>query len=79
MLSVSKGQSRIPPSSEEKLLVNRSVIIIAHRLTTVERADDILVLQDGRIYEFGARHALAADRNSHYAGLLRTGILTEAT
>jgi ATP-binding cassette subfamily B protein len=49
-------------------------VIIAHRLATVERADDILILENGRVAEFGRRTALAADPNSRFAGLLRTGL-----
>lgn len=52
----------------------RTAVIIAHRLHTVQRADDILILDDGRVVEFGERAALAADTHSRFAGLLRTGI-----
>jgi ATP-binding cassette subfamily B protein len=54
-----------------RLLEGRTGIIVAHRLTTVAYADDILVLDGGRVREYGPRHALAADPNSHFAGLLR--------
>jgi ABC-type multidrug transport system fused ATPase/permease subunit len=49
-------------------------VIIAHRLATVQRADEILLLEHGRILEHGPRAALADDPASHFAALLRTGI-----
>lgn len=57
--------------------VRRTAIIIAHRLSTVQRADDILILEAGRVVEFGPREQLAADPASRFSGLLRAG-LTEA-
>ena len=55
-----------------RLLAGRTGIIIAHRLATVADADDILILDDGRMGEYGARQALAADPTSRFATLLRT-------
>jgi ATP-binding cassette subfamily B protein len=39
----------------------------------VGRTDSILILEDGRIAEYGEREALAADYDSRFAQLLRTG------
>ncbi len=52
---------------------NCTGIVIAHRLSTLERVDKIMVLGDGRILEFDDREALAQDPATHYAQLLRTG------
>ena len=49
-------------------------MIIAHRLATVRRADEILILEAGRVVEQGPRAQLALDGQSAYAGLLRTGM-----
>jgi ABC-type multidrug transport system fused ATPase/permease subunit len=57
-----------------KLLAGRTAIIIAHRLGTVQRADEIMVMGDGRILEHGDRAPLAADPNSHFYRLLQTGL-----
>jgi ABC-type multidrug transport system fused ATPase/permease subunit len=57
----------------DKLLHNRSAIIIAHRLATVQRADDILILEHGRVEEYGARTVLANDHRTRFAQLLQTG------
>jgi ATP-binding cassette subfamily B protein len=54
-----------------RLLDGRTGIIVAHRLSTVAYADDILVLDDGQVREYGPRRALEADPASHFAELLR--------
>lgn len=41
-----------------KLMRNRTSIVIAHRLSTIQYADDIIVMQEGRIVERGNHHAL---------------------
>ena len=48
----------------------RTTLVIAHRLSTVERADCILVLDQGRVVEAGRHEELLA-REGHYAGLYR--------
>jgi ATP-binding cassette, subfamily B, bacterial len=58
----------------DKLLEGRSGIIIAHRLATVQRADSILILDDGACCEYGPRDVLAAHPTSRFAQLLRTGM-----
>ena len=42
------------------LMADKTVIVIAHRLDTVERADQILVLDDGRVRERGTHDELLA-------------------
>jgi ABC-type multidrug transport system fused ATPase/permease subunit len=56
------------------LLGGRTGIIIAHRLATVQHVDKIMVLEDGDICELGERATLAADPESRFATLLRTGL-----
>ena len=58
----------------DRLLKGRTVIIIAHRLATVQRADTIMILEAGQTVEYGARAALAADPNSRFARLLQAGL-----
>ncbi|GAI49868.1 unnamed protein product [marine sediment metagenome] len=60
-----------------KLLVNRTGIIVAHRLATLEKVDDILILEKGRVIEQGTRINLAKDPNSHFYHLLKTGNIEE--
>jgi ATP-binding cassette subfamily B protein len=51
--------------------------VIAHRLATVERADEILILERGRVIEHGPRAALAADPRSRFGELLALGLERE--
>ena len=58
----------------DELVAGRTVVLIAHHLATVERCDDILVLDDGRVIEQGSRERLAADPGSRFHRLLQTGL-----
>ena len=57
-----------------RLLKGRTGIIIAHRLHTVQKADMILILEDGSMQEFGARQDLLANSASRFSALLKTGL-----
>jgi ABC-type multidrug transport system fused ATPase/permease subunit len=52
------------------MLRGRTGVVIAHRLSTLERVDDILVMADGEIVEHGPRAQLAADPGSQFRALL---------
>jgi subfamily B ATP-binding cassette protein MsbA len=52
------------------LMQNRTTLVIAHRLSTIELADQILVLDQGRIVETGT-HATLLQANGYYANLSR--------
>jgi subfamily B ATP-binding cassette protein MsbA len=54
----------------QKLMLHRTTLVIAHRLSTVEHADKIVVLAQGRVVESGTHRELLA-RNGVYAGLYR--------
>jgi ATP-binding cassette subfamily B protein len=56
------------------LLKGRTGIIIAHRLHTVQKADMILILEEGSVQEFGLRQDLLADPASRFSALLKTGL-----
>jgi len=81
LVILDEASSRLDPATEQrlervidKLLQDRTAIIIAHRLGTVHRADQILILDEGRISEFGDRKTLAADPDSQFYRLLQTGL-----
>jgi subfamily B ATP-binding cassette protein MsbA len=59
------------------LMRDRTVLVIAHRLSTVENADEIIVLDRGRIVESGTHRELLA-REGHYAALYRMQFSDEA-
>lgn len=54
----------------EALMKQRTTLVIAHRLSTVERADCIVVMHEGRIVEQGA-HAQLLELDGYYANLYR--------
>ncbi|MCA9934755.1 MAG: ABC transporter ATP-binding protein [Ardenticatenaceae bacterium] len=81
LVILDEASSRLDPVTEQlieraidRLLHGRSAIIVAHRLATVQRADDILILGDGRILEYGPRLNLLANPDSHFNQLLHTGM-----
>ena len=76
-----EASSRIDPATEalieravDRLLVGRTGIVIAHRLHTVLRADEIIILEAGTIRERGNRAALQEQPDSYFAQLLQTGL-----
>jgi ABC-type multidrug transport system fused ATPase/permease subunit len=84
LVILDEPSSRLDPATEHlleqavsKLLRDRTAIIIAHRLKTVLRADDILILEHGEIREHGPRAALEADPASHFSHLLQVGLEKE--
>jgi len=81
LVILDEASSRLDPATEHlleravgRLVQGRTAIIIAHRLGTVLRADEIRVLRDGRISEQGDRAALAGDPASQFYSLLQAGL-----
>jgi ABC-type multidrug transport system fused ATPase/permease subunit len=79
LVIMDEASSRLDPATErllgqvlDRLLRGRSAVIVAHRLATVERVDDILILEQGQAIEHGPRRELAADPDSRFSRLLRT-------
>jgi ATP-binding cassette subfamily B protein len=78
VLVLDEATSNLDPGTEmlveaalEKLMVGRSVIVVAHRLSTVQRADKIAVVADAKISEIGTHDELIA-LGGHYALLAST-------
>ena len=81
IIILDEPSSRLDPATEQqidravqKLLHNRTGIIIAHRLGTVERVNEIMILEDGEIREHGEREHLVQNPNSRFSQLLKTGL-----
>jgi ATP-binding cassette, subfamily B, bacterial len=69
--SLDAESERLVQDALDKLMENRTSIIIAHRLSTVRRCDQILVLSAGTVVERGTHDELVASKNSLYATLAR--------
>ncbi|MEZ4867812.1 MAG: ABC transporter ATP-binding protein [Caldilineaceae bacterium] len=85
LVILDEASSRLDPATEQRieralnLLLTgahgaRTCIIIAHRLATVQRAGEIMILEAGHIAEYGDRAALATAPNSRFYHLLQTGL-----
>ena len=83
LVILDEASSRLDPATEQlieqamdKLLdpSRRTGIIIAHRLGTVHRADEILIMDDGQVLEYGDRIVLSNDSSSHFSRLMQTGL-----
>lgn len=81
LVILDEASSRLDPLTEQrieraldKLLHQRTAIMIAHRLNTVHRAHEIMILDQGKIIEHGVREQLALDPSSQFHKLLKTGL-----
>jgi subfamily B ATP-binding cassette protein MsbA len=70
MSALDTQSERIIQAAVEKLMQNRTTLVIAHRLSTVEKADRIIVLDRGRVVESGT-HAELIALQGQYASLHR--------
>lgn len=76
LLVLDEATSAVDPALEmrinralERLMAGRTSVTIAHRLSTAENADEVLVVDHGRIVQRGPHAELVAQRGSVYAGL----------
>jgi ABC-type multidrug transport system fused ATPase/permease subunit len=72
-----EATARVDPETEARLdaavaalMEGRTTIVIAHRLSTLRHVDEILVLDHGRVAEYGDRITLTHDTDSRYRQLL---------
>jgi len=66
--SIDSYSEKLIQEATEKLTKNRTSIIIAHRLATIQKADKIIVMENGLIVEQGT-HAELLDKKGHYSNL----------
>jgi ATP-binding cassette subfamily B protein len=81
LVVLDEASSRLDPVTEarmekalDRLFAGRTALLIAHRLKTVQRADLILILENGHVVEFGPPQALASDPKTRFYSLLQTGL-----
>jgi len=65
--SLDAKNERIIMNNLHAFFENKTVVIIAHRLSTVKNADQIVVLDDGKIIERGTHSELVNERGSYYS------------
>jgi ATP-binding cassette subfamily B protein len=56
----------------EEIFKNKTVIVVAHRLSTIRKADQIIVLKNGFISEIGNHDMLMTKEGGHYYELVKT-------
>jgi len=85
LVILDEASSRLDPATEvlidravDRLLTDRTAVVIAHRLSSLERVDEIAVLDNGRVVEHGPRLELADDPDSRFGRLLRLATATAA-
>ena len=64
-------------NSLQRIMVNRTSLIISHRVSSVKLADEILVLDDGRIVQHGPHGELMADADGLYRALYERQLQSE--
>ncbi|WP_370325427.1 ABC transporter ATP-binding protein [Euzebya sp.] len=76
LVVLDEATSRLDPATEalvtaatDRALAGRTTIVIAHRLSALDRADEVAVVDHGRIVEHGTADALLADPSSRFARL----------
>ncbi|MEC4816569.1 MAG: ABC transporter ATP-binding protein, partial [Scytonema sp. PMC 1069.18] len=82
LVILDEASSRLDPKTEtyleaaiDKLLAGRTAIIIAHRLQTLQRANQILTLENGKIVEYGSRSDLVNNPHSQFAQFLQSDFI----
>ncbi|KAG5540141.1 hypothetical protein RHGRI_020393 [Rhododendron griersonianum] len=61
---------RVVQQALDRLMMNRTTVMVAHRLSTIKNADQISVIQDGKIIEQGTHSTLVEDRDGAYFKLI---------
>jgi len=75
--SVDSHSEKLRQEATDKMTEGRTSIIIAHRLTTVKKADRIIVLDKGKIVEIGNHEELLQIENGYYRNLYEVQFLEE--
>jgi ATP-binding cassette subfamily B protein len=84
LVVLDEATARVDPATEQQisaavsqLMVGRTTFIIAHRLSTLDMVDEIVVFDHGRIVEHGGRSALVDTEDSRFRRLLELALAVE--
>ena len=69
--SLDAKSERLVQDALEKLMENRTTIVVAHRLSTIRKVDRILVIKDGQVAESGSHQQLSSNALGIYTNLLK--------
>lgn len=66
------GSEKLVQDALEKTMVGRTCVVVAHRLSTIQKSDKITVIENGRIIEQGSHsELLAKEENGAYLSLVK--------
>lgn len=66
------NSEKVVQEALEKTMIGRTCIVVAHRLSTIQKADKITVVENGRIVEQGShKELLAKEENGAYLSLVK--------
>ena len=77
--SVDTNTEKLIQEALDRLVANRTTIAIAHRLSTLRKADRLVVLKDGQVVEQGSHEELVAKEDGVYANLVNMQTQLQAT
>jgi subfamily B ATP-binding cassette protein MsbA len=76
--SVDSYAEELIQKATDRITRGRTSIVIAHRLATIQKADQILVMEQGNIVERGRHEALIQKDEGHYKSLYEVQFLSQA-
>jgi ABC-type multidrug transport system fused ATPase/permease subunit len=85
LVVLDEATARVDPETERRiaeaigeLMKGRTTFVIAHRLSTLDMVDEVIVFDHGRVTEHGERAALVGDKASRFRRLLELALAVEA-
>ena len=85
LVVLDEATARVDPETERRiaeavaeLMKGRTTFVIAHRLSTLDMVDEVIVFDHGRITEHGDRSSLVENKDSHFRHLLELALAVES-
>ena len=75
--SIDSNSEQLIQAATKKITKDRTSIVIAHRLATIQKADVIIVLDAGEIIEMGTHSSLLKNKEGAYSGLYKAQFLKQ--